>query len=558
MGREPSSCRDVDLKIMFFLKSRMKNFAKFAKDIHYQRSLDSFVKKNVKTSGSDQLILVWELGGFSAILERNAIFSIALNARGFNTHFIICDGTSEACMQRGVEQKEDVKKWKERCGSCKKSMVNTAEKYRLNYSLSGEYIDDINKKQLQELSESISLDGLLDCEYLQVRIGQLAWGSFNRYMKGLITSIQELQKEDIEVLRKYLYAALVNTYIANNIIEQLKPAAILTSHGVYVDYAPIVMVAYEKGIPVTSWASGYQKYAHYFTVPKEKNKLNLRSVTSNVWQERKNAPLTAQENQAIDAFFQDRYFNKMAHDIDVISTPQEQLNLKKELNIFNDNPIACLFTHVNWDACFDMSMMIFESANQWVVESIEKMKTLPDVNWLIRIHPGEKKDGSLFSSDDLIRKSFTVLPSNIKILWSDSVINSYSLYQLIDIGITIFGTVGVELPVFGKLIITAGEAHFSNKDFSIDAKSREEYFELLGRINSLKKLTREQIELARQYAYLYFIQRQSVLDVVDPKVGHWGSLDIKKINELLPGKNHTIDTICNSIIKGIDYTTWLK
>ncbi|MCH7688416.1 MAG: hypothetical protein IH899_17330, partial [Planctomycetes bacterium] len=110
----------------------------------------------------------------------------------------------------------------------------------------------------------------------------------------------------------------------------------------------------------------------------------------------------------------------------------------------------------------------------------------PSVTWLTRVHPGEKIDGSLFSSDDLIRKYFPELPVHIKVLWSDSTVNSYSIYQLIDVGITIFGTVGVELPFFGRPILVAGRAHFAGKGFSYDARDREHYFSLLKIIHFLK------------------------------------------------------------------------
>ena len=227
--------------------------------------------------------------------------------------------------------------------------------------------------------------------------------------------------------------------------------------------------------------------------------------------------------------------------------------LRKLLGISNSNPIVCLFTHVNWDACFDFASMIFETANEWVIESIKKMIDNNQVNWIIRIHPGDLTDGTVFTTDALIKKEFPNLPNHIKVIWSDMAVNSYSVYQLIDVGITIFGTVGVELSALGKPVILAGDAHYAGKGFVIDSSSRQAYFKHLDNSFAITLLSAEQIELAQQYAYSYFIQRQIPITMIDQsKGGHWGGLDINKLNELLPGKNKALDKICEGIMQGSD------
>lgn len=517
-----------------------------------KRILSNFLIANSNCRSNSPIVLIWELGGFTAILGKNAIFSIALKVRGYDTHCVICDGLPEACIQRGLEQNEKIESWSERCSGCLAKMKKTADKYGLNFSVIGDYIEEKQREEFSLLSESIEIEEILKYEYLGVKVGELAWSSTNRYMKGYIVDMLELRKEDEIIYRKYFYAALINSYVAKKVIEQIQPVSILTSHGVYVDYAPPISLGYTMGINTISWASGFADFKHYFTIPKAANKLELRGITQIEWQKRVVQPLSEEENQRLDDFIHNRYFKAKARDISILSTPEDPIVLKHALGIDNDKPIICLFTHINWDACFDLSTMIFDTANQWVIESINKMAEITDVNWIIRIHPGEKTDGSLFTTDDVIKRKFNSFPEHIKIIWSDSDINSYGIYQLINAGITIFGTCGVELSLFGKPIIVAGNAHYSGKGFSIDAKSRQDYFSILEGARNICPLSNEQTLLARQYAYSYFIQRQIPINAINKSQGHWGDIDFSRLDDLLPGNDPVMDAICDGIVNAKD------
>ncbi len=529
-------------RISQYLKNRDKLKYRFYK----------FLNKHTRADENSPIVLIWELGGFAHILRKNAIISAALNFRGYRTHFIVCDGTPSACIQRGIEQDEKLVDWDKRCINCLKGMKISAAEYSVEYSLEGEYLEEEKRNEFKRLSEELPIKDIYEYKYLGVDVGMLAWSSVIRYMKGYLIEKKDLKKEDEILLRKYFFAGLVNTYVADKTIEKFKPVAVFSSHGVYVDYSPPILLAYLKGIKALIWSSGFKDFLHYFTVPKKPNKLEFRGITDAEWKKRLDNPLSDEENKLLDAYIHHRFNKGNKRDFLNVTLPESPEDLRKKLGFENDLPVACLFCHVSWDLSFDLSKMIFDNANQWLTESMNAIFEMKDVNWIIRVHPGEKASGSLYTNDNFISENFKSIPDNVKILWSDSVINSLGLYKLIDVGITLFGTMGAELPILGKPVISGGEAHFTGKGFTIDAKSKEEYFELLKNIPAIQKLPKEKIEIARKYGYSYFIQRQIPINVIKRSEGHFGNIDPTKFDDLLPGNDPIIDAICESIIEGKD------
>jgi hypothetical protein len=511
-----------------------------------------FLQRHSKVTDASPVVIIWELGGFGDIMKKNAIISAALNIRGYKTHFIVCDGTPEACIQRGLELKEKTEDWDKRCTGCLKVMKYVANQYSVDYSLAAEHISNEKKMEFKKLSETIDLKEIFHYKYIEVDVGMLAWSSLIRYMKGHLIEKKDLKKDDEILLRKYLYAGLVNTYIADEVIRKFKPVSIFSSHGVYVDYSPPILLAYIKGIKALIWSSGFKDFLHYFTVPKKPNKLEFRGMTPSEWKKRAETPLSKEENKNLDAYIHHRFNKGNKRDFLNITLPESVESLKKKLGFDNEKKIVCLFCHVSWDLSFDLSNMVFDNANQWLSESLEAIFEIKDVNWIIRVHPGEKVSGSLYTNDDFIKANFKKIPEHVRILWSDSEINSLGLYKLLDVGITLFGTMGAELPILGKPVISGGEAHFCDKGFTIDAKSKEEYFNLLRNIKDIGPLSPEQINFARQYAYSYFIQRQIPINVINKSEGHFGNIDLKRIDNLLPGRDLIMDEICSGILEGRD------
>src|SRR3989339_385798 len=97
----------------------------------FSHELVSFKKKHTNNTAPKPLVLIWEFGGFPAIGRRNAIHSLALDVRGYETEFIFCDGSAKACIKRDI-RKSSPKFWSSACIECSHAMIAEAKKYNMN------------------------------------------------------------------------------------------------------------------------------------------------------------------------------------------------------------------------------------------------------------------------------------------------------------------------------------------------------------------------------------------------------------------------------------------
>ena len=97
---------------------------------------------------------------------------------------------------------------------------------------------------------------------------------------------------------------------------------------------------------------------------------------------------------------------------------------------------------------------------------------------------------------------------------ADVSINTYDLFPILDGVVSIFGTAGLEAAMLGKKVILAGHAHYGSKGFTYDSPTRADYVANLSAAAALAAPTLVQVEIARRYAYEYFISRQLPLDPV--------------------------------------------
>ncbi|MBI5296367.1 MAG: hypothetical protein HY869_12900 [Chloroflexi bacterium] len=538
--------------IKITIKELSASLRKAVEHATQRRQMAQLYRQALPIDQSIEPLLFWVPGGMSLLLEVEAVISIAMRLRGVRSHVIICDGAYRACVLREATSGTPVDQWQAACKACKARTSAVLEKMRVPYSFIGDYVPDSLKNELWNATASVSWDTLDDLSYDGVKLGKSTRSAVFRYLQG-----EDLVGHE-PVVREYAFSALVCAAASARAMEVMSPSRLFLSHGVYVDWGPALQTALLRSVPVAGWKPSYL-YAHfYFRHIDDGVRLGFHRLTRAAWDERKASPLSPAEEARLDEFMQHRYEENASFDLQSVKPKAYRGEIEKVRQNYvshADKPVWGIMCHINWDSVKDYSPMAFDSFNDWILTTVGEIVNIPEVHWLVKIHPVEANYKGLMGMQYLIDSHFPSLPPHVKVIPAEENLNPLEFFQLIDGGVSVYGTSGLELALQGKPVILAGDAHYGGKGFTYEGLSPDEYVNLLHRAASLSRLSEEQVALARRYAYSYFIQREVPLRVLDesqPNSKQW-KFQYKRRHLLLPGKDPFMDFVCEHILNGKDF-----
>jgi len=282
--------------------------------------------------------------------------------------------------------------------------------------------------------------------------------------------------------------------------------AIALPNGSILEFGMTYKVARYLNIPVITYEFGEQSERIWMA----QNDDVMRQDTSKMWSARKNTPLTQKEWDRVKEFFSARQggglwenFSRKWQNI----TSQGSEKLRADLGLDN-RPLILLPANVLGDSLTLGRHTFSKSMTEWMTRTIEFFAKRNDVQFVIRVHPGESLGWGLSVYDILIEK-FPELPENIHLLPADAKVNTYDLVNTADVGLVFTTTVGMEMAMIGLPVIVTGETHYRRKGFTLEPETWDEYFDLLEKVIADSKKyapSREAVESAWTYAYRFFFE----------------------------------------------------
>ena len=219
----------------------------------------------------------------------------------------------------------------------------------------------------------------------------------------------------------------------------------------------------------------------------------------------------------------------------------------KYFNFNKKKPIILILAHELSDGNLNNSWNLFNNDLIWLEETIEKIKNNNNVNWIIKSHPSEHIFNSKIKTKDIyerLAKNY----ENIKLFPATHSIENF--YKFTSVAISSHGTAAFQYPLKSIPTIICGESASSGFGFNIEPKSKFEYFNILKKIDKIKKLDDKIVKRCFTFNYLFkyvCLEPMSILFETDVTMKFDQKLFWKKIYKLIKKKEINYDSFLNSL-----------
>lgn len=318
-----------------------------------------------------------------------------------------------------------------------------------------------------------------------------------------------LQIEDIDTnsdVYKLRYER--NADVARAVLGWFKanrPDVVIIPNGTIMELGMVYRVARALKIPTVTYEFGDQRQRIWLA----RNSEVMRQETDALWQARTTG-LTPDQMEKMRSLFTARQRGALWENFARLwqDTPAEGGDKARAALGLDQRPVVLLATNVLGDSLTLGRQVFSQSMAEWISRTVQYFAGRPDVQFIVRVHPGEVLTHGT-SMVDIVHQVLPKLPEHIRLIGPKDKLNTYDLVEVTDLGLVYTTTVGMEMAMCGVPVIVSGQTHYRGRGFTHDPDSWVTYFKMLGQILAKPsdfRLSRPQMESAWEYAYRFFFE----------------------------------------------------
>ncbi len=340
---------------------------------------------------------------------------------------------------------------------------------------------------------------------LQAAVEQISlWDTQYTLMREEI-DLQEPSARALYHLRLQRNAQAART--ALNWLEAHRPDVVLVPNGLILEMGIVFRVARHLGLPTVTYEFNDQREQIWLA----HNSSIMQMDTDALVAARGHLPMTEAMYERLaeleNARRGARVWGKSKRLWQYVSAQGAEAT-RKALGL-DGRPVVMLAANVLGDSLTLGRNIFAESMSEWLRQTVRFFAARPEVQFLLRVHPGEVIVPQALSMGEVARRALPHPPEHIHIIAAGDQINTYDLIEIADLGLAYTTTVGLETAMNGRPVIVCGKTHYRGRGFTLDPNSWEEYFAALEQVLSdvrARRLSEEQIARAWNYAYRYFFE----------------------------------------------------
>lgn len=459
------------------------------------------------------------------------IYGYAMKLRGYSVHALFCNQVIEKC-----ENIQNMASSSIRCSLCNYEQKRFANTFALESNNIDNIVDKNDIERIEKIIKTTTTNNLLNLKYDNVLLGHHIRSAVMRYL--FISRVDIIKHE--KLIRQFAYSTIMSYESTKQLLHKLEPKFVLSSHGVYSTWGGALEACKKLSIPVIVWGRGYiggdiiisrnESYLYERVYESTKNwediqlSYNQKEKLRNYFLAKKNP------HSSVDHV---NYYNGIH---------ESNKSLIEVLNLDTSRIKFGLFPNIPWDGTTFSASKAFPTIESFLETTINWFQKNSQFDLIIRAHPAELKNPHLETIKDVIDSMYNDLPNNVYFLEANHIVTSYEVEKHCDTCLMYASTMSLEFAYSGKTVIQTGQSNVSNKGFIFEAKSVENYQELLDKAsNNELQMTNDMKERVERYAYHWIYKRHIPETIYNHKALTFTEYNIKSSMDLAPGKNKVVD-----------------
>lgn len=349
----------------------------------------------------------------------------------------------------------------------------------------------------------------------------------------------------VDARRRLLVSAIVVVDAVTRWLDEVRPDVVVAESGAHLEWRVTLELARARGIPVVcrEMAKGGWDH-HIYALDADAMSPDLDET----WADARSCPLTAEEEAEVDRYVDD--LPARTYDAGWSRDHPSGEALRARLRIPADARVAVAFTNVTWDLATAGRDVAFHGVMDWLEETIRVLDGQGAAHLVVRVHPAE---ASALTRERVVDQLAARWPGglpHVSIVPPEDPAPAASLCAMADVVLAYNSTAAMEAAMAGVPVLVCGRPHFAGKGFTRDIGSRVEYQAELSAWarGSAIACPRDSAALARRYFHLFFLRYQLKLGWTTSPLGPPYRLIIKSMDQLRPGRNAALDTVCDGIL----------
>ena len=488
----------------------------------------------------------YALWGIHTIYE--STIARACAARGAEIQYLLCDGLLPECDQHW-DSKDSTGRPADLCQRCQAAASASSDRQDFPYAWLGSLVDASERISAMAWVQALAPGDFRSANFRGLSLGEWVVSSVVSYFRKYPPDLEDAKVT--AVYRGFLYsAAIVGSALTRYLDGDPVDAALLFN-----GRQSITRVAFEvfrqRGIRVLTHERAEYERGHINVRP------NAHCMSpepfKDFWQHRAQVSLSQDElDTTLQWLIRRRYGANLAW-IPFNTPSHQRASIRKKLGLTPNGRLWALFTSSMDEVAADPVMQgPYESQIAWVDDVIDWVKSRPDVQLIIKVHPnlgGNRYIGKAANELQAYEGMRLQLPPNVRIVTPEQQLSAYELAEEADIGLTFGSIMGLEMAMLGKPVVLASRAFYENGAHFLTVCCKKDLVPILERCAQAtadRGIQREAYRLA--YAYIFKFEMPfralSVSDIYAAQPNY------TTVNDLASGKDASLDCICDFLMHG--------